>query len=124
MIKTLNAAKACIAILLPIALTACATTLGRNFDEVYAQQIKPGETTKAEVLQKLGRAPLRSRSGDEETWTYAYYRGRGTSAFIDWLGLSDAEEQGRGSQKRLTVIFKGDSVKESKFVVELPKPDR
>ena len=71
MIKTIDAAKACTAIVLAIALSACATKLGRNFDDVYAQQIKPGETTKEEVRTKLGRPVLLSRSGDEETWTYA-----------------------------------------------------
>ena len=122
MIKTINAAKACTAILLAIALSACATKLGRNFDDVYAQQIKPGETTKEEVRTKLGRPVLLSRTGDEETWTYAYYTGRNL-AFDVWdiFGDVDPETQGQGSQKRLIVTFKGDTVKNSKFAVELPR---
>ena len=123
MIKTIDAAKACTAIVLAIALSACATKLGRNFDDVYAQQIKSGETSKAEVLAKLGGPVLLSRSGDEETWTYAYYTGRNL-AFDDVFNIFsavDPETQGQGSQKRLIVTFKGDVVKASKFAVELPR---
>jgi outer membrane protein assembly factor BamE (lipoprotein component of BamABCDE complex) len=123
MIKTMNAAKMCIAILLAAALSACATKLGRNFDEAYAQQIKPGETTKTEVREKLGRpAGLLRTSGDEEIWTYAYYEGRGALGYM--FGSIDPEFGDQGSQKRLTISFKGDSVKESKFAVELPRSDR
>jgi outer membrane protein assembly factor BamE (lipoprotein component of BamABCDE complex) len=122
MIKMIDAAKACTAILLAIALSACATKLGRNFDDVYAQQIKPGETTKEEVRTKLGRPAILSKSGDEETWTYAYYVGRYLGFDIqDMFGGVDPETQGQGSQKRLVVTFKGDVVKDSKFAVELPR---
>jgi outer membrane protein assembly factor BamE (lipoprotein component of BamABCDE complex) len=122
MIKTIAAAKACTAILLAIALSACATKLGRNFDDVYAQQIKPGETTKEEVRTKLGRPVLLSRSADEEIWTYAYFTGRNLAFdFADLFGGVDPETQGQGSQKRLIVTFKGDVVKNSKFAVELPR---
>jgi outer membrane protein assembly factor BamE (lipoprotein component of BamABCDE complex) len=121
MTRTTNAAKACFAILLAVALSACATHLGRDFDDAYAQQIKPGQTTKAEVREKLGQPPLVSRKGDEETWTYAYYKGRGVgSGIMDALGFTDANLQGRGAQKRLTVTFNGDTVKDSRFKVELP----
>jgi outer membrane protein assembly factor BamE (lipoprotein component of BamABCDE complex) len=121
MIKTTNAARACFAILLAITLSACATRMGRDFDSVWAQQIKPGETTKTEVREKLGRPPLIARSLDGETWTYAYYQGRGALAVMDMLGWTDAEDRDQGSQKRLTITFKGDSVAESKYVVELPR---
>lgn len=124
MIKTTNAARACFAILMAIALSACATRMGRDFDSAYAQQIKPGETTKTEVREKLGRPPLIARSADGEIWTYAYYRGRGALALMDMLGWTDAEDRDQGSQKRLTITFKGDSVAESKYVVELPRSGR
>ena len=125
MIKTIAVAKACTAILLAIALTACATKLGRNFDSKYAQEIKPGETTKQEVLQKLGRPALLRRSLDEETWTYAYYVGKTFFGYniSDIFGDYDPEIQDQGSQKRLIVTFKGDVVKDSKFAVELPRRD-
>ncbi len=69
---TINAA---IAVLLAFMLTACATRLGRSFDEGYAQQIKAGETTKTEVLGKLGKPVLRKGGKEEEIWTDAYYTG-------------------------------------------------
>ena len=123
MIKTVDVAKACTGILLTIALTACATKLGRNFDDVYAQQIKPGETTKQEVRQKLGRPALLRRSIDEETWTYAYYEGKTLFGynFSDMFSDADPETRDQGSQKRLIVTFKGEIVTASKFAVELPR---
>ena len=122
MIKPIDAAKTCTAILLAIALSACATRLGRNFDDVYAQQIRPGETTKSEVRKKLGRPALLKRSLDEETWTYAYYIGKTFFGYniSDLFGDYDPETVDQGSQKRLVVTFKGDVVKDSKFAVELP----
>ncbi len=111
--------KACIALTLALALTACATRLGRNFDESYAQEIKPGETTKTQVMEKLGRPPLQRTSADEETWTYAYYRGGGVGS---WFFLNDQElQEGTGQQKRLVVVFKGDVVKSSKYTQEIPQ---
>ena len=115
MIKMTNAARGCFAMLLAISLSACATKLGREFDDNYAKQIKPGETTKAQVSQKLGKPPLRKTAGDEETWTYAYYKGEASLGAM--LGYADPNQ---GSQKRLTIRFKGDVVQDSKFVVELP----
>ena len=122
MIRTTNAARAGFTIVLALTLSACATRMGRDFDSDYAQRIKPGETTKAEVREKLGRPPLISRSQDGEIWTYAYYKGRGALAVMDMLGMTDAEDRDQGSQKRLTINFKGDTVAEAKFVVELPRP--
>ena len=116
---TINAAKAGIAILLALALAGCMTRLGRSFDESYAQQIKPG-ATKAEVLGRLGRPPLRSGTPEEEVWTYAYYEGGGLR---EWLGfgISDEEYQtGLGKQARLVLNFKGDVVRASKFTQEIP----
>jgi len=121
MIKTIDVAKACAAVVLALALSACVTKLGRNFDDAYSQQIKPGETTKAQVLEKLGRPPLVSKTADEETWTYAHYEGRGMIYnVLDIFGLTDADIQGQGKQKRLIVTFKDDVVKDSKFIHELP----
>ena len=121
MTRSINAAAACLAALLFVAIAGCTTKLGRNFDDAYAQSIKPGATTKAEVREKLGLPPLVSRKGDEETWTYAYYQGRGVAGGIfDMLGFTDAAAQGQGRQKRLTVTFKGDTVTESNYQVELP----
>ena len=117
---TISVAKAGIAILLAVGLTACVTRLGRNFDEAYAQQIKPGETTKTEILGKLGYPPLRKGTPEEEVWTYAYYYGGGLR---HWIGVSDEEYQhGLGKQIRLVVEFKADVVRTSKFTQEIPTP--
>jgi outer membrane protein assembly factor BamE (lipoprotein component of BamABCDE complex) len=118
---SMHTAKACFAVVLAVALAGCATKMGRNFDDAYAQQIKPGQTTKTEVREKLGKPPLVSKKGDEETWTYAYYQGRGVGGgILDFFGFTDASLQGQGRQKRLTVTFKGDTVADSTFKVELP----
>lgn len=117
--NTTNAARAGIAILLSGMLTACATTLGRDFDEKFAQEIKSGETKKADVLNRLGNPPLRRAAGDEETWTYAYYTGPG---LFNWFAVSDEQLQyGLGNQKRLIVVFKGDVVTSTKFTQEIPQ---
>ena len=121
MSKTTDLAKSCLVVLLAVSLTACVTKLGRDFDDKYAQQIKPGETTKEEVRKKLGRPALLSRAGDEETWTYAYYVGKFFYSYSIGFGDGDPETQGQGDQKRLVVTFKGDVVKDSRFAVELPK---
>jgi outer membrane protein assembly factor BamE (lipoprotein component of BamABCDE complex) len=116
---TFDTVKACIAISLAIMLTACTTTLGRNFDEEYAQHIKSGETTKADVLGKLGRPVLRKETGDEATWTYAYYHGGG---LLYWFNTSNEDLQyGTGKQIRLVVVFKGDVVKSSVYTQEIPQ---
>jgi outer membrane protein assembly factor BamE (lipoprotein component of BamABCDE complex) len=119
---TIKTVKACIAISLAIMLTACTTTLGRNFDEAYAQQIKSGETTKTEVLGKLGRPVLRKETSGEETWTYAYYHGGGYLNWVSWFTVPDEDLQyGLGNQKRLVVVFKGDVVKSSVYTQEIPQ---
>ena len=112
--------RAAIAVALAIGLAACATKLGRGFDEAYAQQIKPGETTKTEILGKLGRPPLRRGTPEEEIWTYAFYEGGG---FGSWFGNTAEEYQaGLGKQSRLVVSFKGDVVRASTYTQEIPTP--
>ena len=118
MTSKINAAKAGIALLLAVTLSACATRLGRDFDDAYAGQIKPGETTKAEILGKLGTPSLVTGTAEGEIWTYAYYEGRDIFLF----GGEDIQKHRK--QKRLIVAFQGDSVKDSQFRWELPLPDR
>ena len=123
--KTIHSiTKAGVAIALAISLGACATRLGRDFDDGYASQIKPGETTKADVHKRLGRPALVSRTGDEDTWTYSYYEGSGMGhEFRRMFGSYDPNNPNGGSQKRLVVTFKGDTVKTSNFKQEFPLPD-
>ena len=118
MTKTINTAKACFAIALAIMLTACASSMGRKFDETYAQQIKSGETTKTEVLSKLGRPVFRRGPADEESWIYAYY----DRPMFYWPDTTSEDFQyGLGRQTRLVVEFRGDVVKSSTFTLEIPQ---
>ena len=116
--------KAGAAVLLAITLSACATRMGRDFDDAYARQIKPGETTKAEIRSRLGRPVQVSQAGEEDMWTYAYYEGSGMSFEVrKWFGQIDPNNPRGEQQKRLVVTFKGDTVKEARFRQELPLPD-
>ena len=54
MIKTIDAAKACTAILLAIALSACATKLGRNFDDVTPSRSNLGKQPRKRFAKSLG----------------------------------------------------------------------
>ena len=123
--KTIHSiTKVGVAVVLVISLGACATRLGRDFDDGYATQIKPGETTKADIHKRLGRPALVNRTGDEDTWTYSYYEGSGMGhEFRRMFGNYDPNNPNGGSQKRLMITFKGDIVKTSNFKQEFPLPD-
>ena len=121
--KLIHAARAGAAVLLAIAMSGCASRLGRNFDDAHVPQIKPGETTKAEIRSRFGPPALVSRAGEEDTWTYAYYEGSGVGADIRRMfGRIDPNNPTGGQQKRLVVTFKGDTVKGSNFTQEFPPP--
>ena len=119
--KTILTVKAFVAVLLALLLAACATRMGRSFDEVYAKQIKAGETTKTEVLGKLGKPVIRNGPKDQETWTYAHYTG--PTGLFTWFAYGTEDPQyGLGRQVRLVVKFQGDVVKSSNFAQEIPLP--
>jgi outer membrane protein assembly factor BamE (lipoprotein component of BamABCDE complex) len=121
---TMYTARTGTVILLAITLGACANPAGRNFDDAYASQISPGQTTKADVRAKLGRPAVVFKRGDEDIWIYAYYQGGGLGAeFKNWFGQSDPSNRWGTQQKRLEIAFKGDTVKESRFKQEFPLPD-
>jgi len=116
--KAIHATRAGTAVVLAITLGACATQ-GRNFDDAYARQIKAGETTKADVRNKLGRPVIVKRAGENDVWIYAYYESGGP--FKNWFAPYDPSAGAQ--QKRLVVTFERDTVKDAKFVQELPQPD-
>ncbi len=119
-----HAVRAGAAVLLAITLSACATQMGRDFNDAYAREIKPGQTTKAEIRSRLGRPAFVSRVGEEDTWTYAYYKGGGMGVEIrKWFGKSSLINPNGEQQKSLVVTFTGDSVKDARFKQELPLPD-
>ena len=83
MTRAIHAARAGAVVLLATTLGACATKSGRDFDDAYAQQIKPGVTTKAEIRGRLGVPALVTATDnhDNDTWIYAYYSG---AVFRNW----------------------------------------
>ena len=122
--QTIHAARMGAAVLLAVTLGACATQQGRDFDATYASAIKPGETTKADIRNKLGRPVLVTHGGEEDVWIYGYYEAGGLGVtFNRWFGQTDPNNPLGAQQKRLVVTFKGDSVKEAMFKQELPLPD-
>jgi outer membrane protein assembly factor BamE (lipoprotein component of BamABCDE complex) len=121
---TTRVSMAGLAAALAVALGACTTKLGREFDSSLARQITPGTTTKADVRAKLGRPPLVTRGAEEDVWIYAYYVGGGMSAdFKNWMGQADVNNPRGARQSRLIVTFRGDVVKDSRLAEELPPPD-
>ena len=115
--KTIHAARAGVAVLLAIMLSACATEMGKNFNDAYARDIKPGQTTKAEIRSNLGRPASVIRGSDVDTWTYSYYKG---GSFANWFQSDPTSGQ---QQKSLVVTFKGDVVATAKYRQDLPAPD-
>lgn len=60
---------------LAIALAACATQGGVQYDPTVVQSFKVGSTTQADVISKLGQPQMRSSNENSDggsTWTYAY----------------------------------------------------
>jgi outer membrane protein assembly factor BamE (lipoprotein component of BamABCDE complex) len=57
---------------------ACAT-VGKNFDATGLSWLKDGETTKAQVLEKLGPPWRVGSDAGYLTWTYGYYEYRAFS---------------------------------------------
>lgn len=112
------------AILLATTLGACATQEGRNFDSTYAEQIQPGQTTKADIRAKLGRPAVVIKNAESDVWIYAYYQGGGFGAQVrNAFGQADPNNPWGAEQKRLEIAFKGDTVQQSRFKQELPPPD-
>lgn len=70
-------------------LAACGTTSGRNFDLSSARGIRPGLTTKAQVISYLGQPYTRASKNGAETWTYSYSAINpklGAQAFVPFVG--------------------------------------
>jgi outer membrane protein assembly factor BamE (lipoprotein component of BamABCDE complex) len=127
MTRTIHAIRAGVVVVVTLMLGACATTLGRDFDGSYAQQIKPGETTKADVRSKLGRPVLVQATDDHDrdVWTYSFYEGGGLwVTFGNWFGGRDPTNPYGARQMSLVIKFKGDKVAEATFLRQLPMPDQ
>lgn len=71
-------------------LTACTTHSGniRARDQSVINNIKIGETTKAEVLTLMGPTSNIMRQGGKETWTYSYSETNiGARAFVPFANM-------------------------------------
>ncbi len=63
-------------LLVAFALAGC-FTIGRNFESASAPGwIKPGETTKARILDRLGDPFRVGVDAGDQTWSYGYYQYR------------------------------------------------
>ena len=54
-------------------LSGCAT-MGHDFDSVSLSWLKPGETGKQEILDRLGEPFRVGADAGDQTWTYGYYK--------------------------------------------------
>ena len=64
------------AVALAVALPLSCATVGRNFDSTQLSWLKNGDTTKANVLDKLGQPFRVGIDEGEPSWTYGYYKYR------------------------------------------------
>ncbi len=98
-----------IVVLLVLVINGCAT-VGRPIDPASMDKIKPGETTKTQILQWFGKPDGVTRLSTGEVWfTYTYVKATtNPAAFIPIIGLffmgTDTESQS------LVVMFGPDEV--------------
>jgi len=64
---------------LVLALPLGCATIGKNFDSSQLSWLKSSETTKSQVLEKLGQPWRVGLDSGDQTWTYGYYEYRAFS---------------------------------------------
>jgi len=89
-------------------LAACAATVGRDFDSSYAQKIKAGVTTKAEVRQNVGPPDSVNISSRGETWQYMYMK---SGNYAQNMGAVFGVTPAKLEMRSLVITFEGDVVK-------------
>jgi hypothetical protein len=57
-------------------IAAGCATFGRNFPAEGIQEIRPGVTTKMDLLAEFGRPYRRGIENGDSTWTYLHYKFR------------------------------------------------
>ncbi|MCK4828373.1 hypothetical protein KA005_72255 [bacterium] len=89
-----------------VVLSGCATSsysTGRDFDSSSVNQIIKGETTRADLLQMLGRPFSKTvMSENEEKWIYMY--SSGTAKAQSYFFTMKVESTGR--QKMLDILLR------------------
>ncbi len=69
-------AAARLVLLLALGISLSCATVGKNFDATNLSWLKNGETTKAEVLERMGPPWRVGTDAGDPTWTYGYYQYR------------------------------------------------
>lgn len=64
---------------LALVISSACATVGKNFDATALSWLKDGETTKAQVMEKLGPPWRVGSDAGSLTWTYGYYEYRAFS---------------------------------------------
>lgn len=57
-----------------LAIAGGCATLGRDFPAKGIREIRPGVTTKADLLSEFGRPYRRGVEDGDSTWTYLHYK--------------------------------------------------
>lgn len=85
--------------------------VGTNLDQPKVDQIVKGQTTKAEVTKILGEPTEKEAGGGVEHWIYIN-RLTSASPKLAWIGVG---YQGDVKEKRLTIVFDHNLVKDVSF---------
>lgn len=92
-----------------LALSGCVTASGgKPFDPATVQTFKEGQTTQAQVIEKLGQPQIKTQGEDgpgTSTWTYAY--GSSTSDPKNYIPVVGAYlgSKANSQQQTLTLVF-------------------
>ena len=88
-----------------LAAAGCAT-IGRDFPSQGIQEIRPGITTKMDLLGQFGRPYRRGIEDGDSTWTYVHYK-------LRLLG-------GQTHTRDLYIRFQGDTVSSYTYNADVP----
>jgi len=83
------------AIAITCAILAGCATVGKDFDSTSLSWLKAGDTSKKDVLAKLGDPFRVGMDSGDQTWTYGYYKYRiiGDSATKDLVIRFSADQK-------------------------------
>lgn len=93
-------------------LSSCSIKQGQDFNESYTSQIKRGKTTKDDIRANIGEPTSVTTTSEGETWIYSYTQG---GNYFQNVGAAFGASSFKNQGKELTVIFRGNVVKDFKF---------
>jgi len=92
-----------------VLLIACATSVGQKFDTSYVQRIERDKTTKADVIQNIGKPYSVTTSSQGEMWLYRYAEGQDVVGSVLFAyGAKSAKQK----MNMLMIQFEGNYVKD------------